>query len=196
MTSTSNSQLPEIPTPDQLDHQDLLTQYGVTMEYVQRFEHIMKSILLLHRSFTAASSGSLTDESVEQLVSQMGRNTLGTVLNDLKSNLPELDLQPFPQSTNDALVRMVKLRNRLAHSYLVENSRVLQEEVGRRMLINELRWYAQIFQAMSTPLDRWLNSLIKQLGHSREELEKQLESVTNIELEELKANLQEMGLDA
>jgi hypothetical protein len=126
----------------------------------------------------------------------MDNHTLGRTLNDLKAFLPHLKLQPFPESMDAALVNMVKLRNRLAHRYLVESSRLLRMAEGRRGLIVELRWYAQIFLAMNGRMERWLNSLIAELGYTRQELDEQLAKIAEVELGELKYQLQEMGLAA
>jgi hypothetical protein len=147
--------------------------------------------------FIATSSGPGHDEDFEQLFDETARSPLGRVLNDLESTLPVLNLTPFPDTMERVLKSMVKLRNRLAHSYLVERSRVLPNPEARAGLIAELKWYAQTFFAMNTRMERWLHFLLEKLGHTRSEIEEQFGGVMDeVQLEALREALCRMQLNA
>jgi len=196
MSASSQAPLPEPPNPKELEHRDVLLHYGATMEAVQGFEHTLKSILLFHRAFVETAAGPIRDEEFERLFDETQKSPLGPVLKSLQVTLRALKLAPFPAAMETGLASIVKLRNRLAHSYLVERSRVLLNPDARRGLIAELTWYAQIFFTMDTRMQRWLDSLLKHLGHTRAEIEEQFGSaMEEVQLEALNAELHRMELD-
>jgi hypothetical protein len=166
------------------------------MEAVQGFEHTMKSILLLHRIFIKTSDGPITDDEFEQLFDETEKAPLARLLDSLKRTLPLLKRTPFPPAMEMGLASIVKLRNRLAHSYLLERSRVVHNSSARQGMIAELTWYAQIFATMNTRMEGWLDSILKQIGHTRAEIEAEFGSaLDNVQLEALNAELHRMHLD-
>jgi hypothetical protein len=165
MSAGNEKPLPEPPDPEQLIYRDVLTYYSSTMRHVQTFEHTLKCLLLIHKMLIAESVGPIPDEDFERLFDQTERSPLGPTLRDLESTLPALNLTPFPDAMKRGLQSLTKLRNRLAHSYLVERSRVLPNPEARTDLIAELKWYAQAFFAMNTRMVLWLNLIVEKLGY-------------------------------
>ena len=110
----------------------------------------------------------MVDATFQQLLDEPRTTTLCRVMRDVLSVWQRIGLAPFPAHAEEALLSMVRLRNRLAHSYLVENSRALTHADGRTMMIAELRWYSEAFMSMDATMQRWLNQLIQHLGETRE----------------------------
>jgi|SRR6266850_143673 len=197
MSAGNQKPLPEPPNVEQLTYRDVLTYYGSTMEYVQAFEHTLKCLLLIHKMLITRSVGPIPDEDFQRLFDQTGKSTLGRILRELESTLPALNLTLFPDAMKSGLQSLVPLRNRLAHSYLVERSRVLSNPEARAGLIAELKWYAQLFFAMNTRMERWLSFLVEQLGYTGAELEEEFgHMIDEVQLQRLREELHQMELDS
>jgi hypothetical protein len=183
-----------LPPLEDIEYTDVLTNYGQTMLYVQAFEHTLKSILLFHRVIEEPSAEPMDDKGVRELL-EGGPKTLGPALTKVLSIWKKLGMSAFPATGEECLLLMVTLRNRLAHSYLIENSRLFKSAEGRRLVIAELRWYSQVFRSMAATMEPWVHSLIRALGETPNQVEIDYGPVIeHAMLEALRANLTGIGI--
>jgi hypothetical protein len=170
-----NTNLPEPPDPMTLQSRDVLTHYGLTMWYVQSFEHRLKGILL---GFHATEHPSIDPEQWEEILTiTVPKATLQRVVRNLNPPLP------FPDNVYSIWEKMIDVRNWLAHTYLTDVSYPLQSEDGRRRVIEELKFFTKAFMAMSQRMGRVLDlfvegaldksNLLGKLGYTKEELEQE-----------------------
>jgi hypothetical protein len=145
VSQEENINLPEPLDLTTLPSGDVLTHYGQTMWYVQSFEHKLKGILRLHNLI-------IDPEQWEEMLTSRKR-PLKAVFRKLHK------LLPFPGILYSFLDRMIDTRNWLAHTYLLDVSYLLQNEIGRRHVIEELKFFTQVFMAMAQCMDRFLDFL-------------------------------------
>jgi len=191
----------EPPPLEALEYADVLSNYGQTMLYVQYFERTLKAILKFHRILKIASVGSLNFKELEQL---MGRRdpALESVLRRIFSEWKKLGLSPLPKQGEESLLSLIKVRKRLAHSYLSDNAILLKNVEGCKIMIAELRWYSELFLSMKASMEPFIthfeDHFVKHLIDDPCDL-KQIEAeygplLEQIHLEKLRANLTRMGI--
>jgi hypothetical protein len=162
----------EPPALETIEHMDVLTNYGQTMMYIQEFELAAKNLLLMVRMMRNKNekikNGLTTDISSEDFWSRLPK-TLRPIMDKLDVEVcqgmlsTDEDVGPF-------LPRLVEIRNRLAHSYLVENSILFGNAEGRRLLVAELRMYSRTFMNLAEGGRNVMHSLILKFPRGREAL--------------------------
>ncbi len=163
---------PNIPEIDDVAYRRVLAQYGLTMEYAQSFEHTLKTLYVLSKIQTRVEMALITDEEFDRILSAKG---IGPTLNNLRKLFDEIGLRPYPEKMEEGLDWMRKIRNWLAHSYLIENSRLLPRSEAHEDIISELRFFAEAFKASTSSWDKWVSNAIEKLGEgTRKEIEENL----------------------
>lgn len=162
--------LPEIPKINDVRYHRVLAQYGQTMEYVQSFEHTLKMLYVLSQVQMKASIASLSNEEFNRFLSDKGM--IGPTLKKLRKLFDDIGLDQHPKKMEAGLDSMRDIRNWLAHGYLIDNSRVLQQGEAYDDLICELRFFAAAFNAMTNSWAKLLNVAVEKLGEgTRKEIE-------------------------
>jgi hypothetical protein len=146
------------------NQKEVLAAYGATMRQVQAFESGMKTVLGLYRMHRHHRPG-LTDEEFEDILTG-GGNTLGKIINEIQDQLKPT--APLPTVATEFLKGVVKIRNLLAHRYLMERGPLLCEESAKPYLLAELAWYEEIYATFLPRIERWENMLLDSLGVTKE----------------------------
>jgi hypothetical protein len=152
----------EITDIDKVKFQKVLAQYGQTMWYAHGFERTLKTLYVLSNVQIEAKKAPLTDEEFTQFLSDKGM--IGPTLKKLLKLFDEIGLKHFPRIAEDGLEQLKQMRNWLAHSYLIDNSRTLPNPEAHKDLINELRFFAEAFKTMTSVWEPLLDIAIEKLG--------------------------------
>jgi hypothetical protein len=185
----------EIPEIDDVKYRRVLAQYGLTMEYVQSFEHTLKMLYILSKVQIKAAKAPLSEEEFNRFLSDKGM--IGPTLRKLRTLFDEIGLDKYPKKMEEGLDSMRDIRNWLAHSYLIDNSRVLPQGEAHEDLIRELRFFAEAFKDMTSSWTKLLNAAIEKLGEgTRKEIEEQLGPIMDeIQREQLRERVKGYALD-
>ena len=142
-----------------------------------------------------AAKAPLSDEEFNRFLSDKGM--IGATLKNLRTVFRELGLGQYPKKMEEGLESMRNIRNWLAHSYLIENSRVLPQGEAQEELIRELRFFAEAFKGMTSSWNRLLDPAIEKLGEgTRKEIEEQLgPMIVVIQRERLRERVKGYALD-
>ncbi len=186
---------PEIPEIDKVEYRRVLAQYGLTMEYVQSFEHTLKTLYALSKVQIEVAKAPLSEKEFNRFLSDKGM--IGRALEKLRTLFDEIGLDQYPKKVEEGLDSMRDIRNWLTHSYLIDNSRVLPQSEAHEDLIRELRFFAEAFKAMTSSWTKLLNAAIEKLGEgTRKEIEEQLGPVMDeIQREQLRERVKRYALD-
>jgi hypothetical protein len=185
----------EVSNIDEIEYQGVLAQYGLTMEYVQSFEHTLKLLYILSNIEIKLGKAPLAEEEFRRFLSDKGM--IGPTLKKLQKLFDEIGLAPLPEKGEEGLEKLRQIRNWLAHSYLIDNSRVLPNPEAHKELISELRFFAEAFKNMTRVWEKLLNVAIEKLGEgTREELEEKFgPGADEIQREQLRKRVEGYGLD-
>ena len=186
---------PEIPELDDVEYRRVLAQYGLTMEYVQSYEHTLKTLYVLSRVQIEAAKAPLSEEDFNRFRSDKG--LIGPTLRKLRALFDEIGLDQYPKRMEEGLHSMRDIRNWLVHSYLIDNSRVLPQSDAHENLIRELRFFAEAFKAFTSSWAKLLNTAIEKLGEgTRKEIEEQLGPMMDeIQRKQLRERVKGYALD-
>lgn len=149
----------EIPEIDDVGYRRVLAQYGLTMEYVQSFEHTLKMLYVLSKVQIEAAKAPLSEEEFNRFLSD--KAMIGPTLRKLRTLFDKIGLDQYPKKMEEGLDTMRDIRNWLAHRYLIDNSRVLAQGDVHEDLIRELRFFAEAFKAMTRSWTKLLNARLK-----------------------------------
>jgi hypothetical protein len=158
------------PNGTAMNKDTLLVAYANAMWAAQAMEGRLKALLGLYRVINGTSTRPLplTDEEFEALVFAADGKTLGQAIHGLLQQLSKLGLG-FPSIAEEGLWSTVRIRNFLAHSFFAESGHLIDDEEGRLVLNAQLQWFIEVFKAWLPTLDKWTNSLLRNIGIGEEE---------------------------
>ncbi len=183
---------------------DVLLAYAKAMRSAQRMEGRIKTLLGLSRLLAgvATSPGPLSDVEFESLLNAGDKKTFGKALEGVLEKLPEFGLSALPTVVVAGLRKTVIARNFLAHHYFARRSLCGDTPDVRSLLVAELSWFSELFEAWIPRLDKWQDILLGACGISPHEIklaEKEMDSLVpdlrSDALSDLKEVLRSVGID-
>jgi hypothetical protein len=150
---------PIIPEPDYDDPKEVYAFFGVAFYITQVCEQgVVNLAVALHASRVPR----ITRAMIVDLFTKHEGRTFGAVLRAARQ------LLGVPVDLDKDMERVLRLRNRLAHTFFVEHAERLLSERGRRAAIDELREIARFVKGVDVRLDAVWIAAWEKLGFTKD----------------------------
>lgn len=148
------------------NHKDVFAHFGLAAYHAQCFEMELKNIFLL---LLRANNRSLSIPLLEQCEAVLDKQTLGTLLRDIRK------VVSFDDDCVVAVESALTNRNRLMHGFYERHAIDLLSHTGRDTMIHELETYSTSFETADTVARSVSGAIGKSLGITDEFLQSELE---------------------
>jgi hypothetical protein len=146
-------------------------EMGAAVQDSQRLELYMSFIVTL---LIDLSGGTLSDDEFKGLMDNLGSQTLGRLMEEIKKKVG------FTDHAVDALRKAQRARNFLIHRFYNARSDLLLNQVGREQALKEVRQKREAINTANAMLDPVMNDLLRLKGidseQFRDEIEKRFET--------------------
>jgi len=148
------------------NHKDVFAHFGLAAYHAQCFEMELKNIFLL---LIRANNRSLSIPLLEQCEAVLGKQTLGTLIRDIRK------VVSFDDGCVTAIEAALTNRNRLMHGFYERHATDFLSHTGRETMIRELESYSDSFETADTVARSVSGAIGKSLGITDEFLQAELE---------------------
>lgn len=175
------------------EYRELLSHYVIAMLCAEPLEEYLKNFLLLINVLDKHASNAMTETYIEELLINLDRSAMSKIVNSINYICRDRNIEIMSEETKEELSRLVKVRNYLAHNYLIENFSLFKNAEARSMLITELKYYTEEFNQFEQdfkPLNNLIIEALKARGiwRSDEYTKDELDELENLKLR-LKVNI-------
>ena len=145
--------------------EDVFAAFGRASYYAQLTEYDVVSIWMLD---SVTQGVSLDKQDLLRFQGDWGKKTFGRLLRPLReSNL-------IPEEIKEFLEKLRMTRNRLMHSFFLDNATDLQSNAGRGRVIAKLRQMTQVLMEGKQFFDEVLNIYLKDFGVDAKAIRRQV----------------------
>lgn len=148
------------------NHKDVFGHFGLAAYHAQCFEMELKNIFLL---LLRANNRSLSTTLLEQCEAVLDKQTLGTLIRDIRK------VVSFDDGCVAAIESALANRNRLMHGFYERHATDLLSHSGRETTIRELETYSESFETADVVARSVSGAIGKSLGITDEFLQSELE---------------------
>jgi hypothetical protein len=142
--------------PDQNENQkDVFAHFGRAAYHAQSFELSLKTIFML---LLRANNHSLTAEALDQCEITLDKQTLGTLIRDIRK------VVSFDDASKALTDTALANRNRLMHGFYERHVTDLLSRSGREVVIRELEGYIDSFDIADAVASTVTKAIGKSLG--------------------------------
>jgi hypothetical protein len=141
--------------PESWHVREVYAKFGLAMYRGQVLEHEIVNLIV----WSGVNTGTYTNhQEFDTANIEMFRKTMGELKRVLMTR--RIDLNQL----EDELVKTVRLRNFLAHSYFRERAAAFMSENGRDEMISELDRAVEFFEQVDTQLTSFTNKILESFG--------------------------------
>ena len=141
--------------PESWLSREVFARFGLAMYSSQVLEHGIVNLVV----WSGLRDGSYRAyEETEAANAELFRQTLGSVKKILLSRRPDIG------HLDDLLIRVVRLRNFLAHQYFRQRAAAFLTEAGKNQMIGELKKATAFFENVDAKLEPLTMQIIEAIG--------------------------------